>query len=162
MKPSKTCSLITSVFLLLVMLSVTFSVQADSDYDGQVPASPKAFYDVNLTDADSMKVFFGVINDTYNLFISKGAPPAKIKFVISLRGLAVTFVTEEYVNSDPDMHMLLVNFKENGVRIEACEISCEWLLPPNTPLYEGIVLIDNAFASSIWYQTKGYAMINID
>ncbi|WP_455211971.1 hypothetical protein [Kaarinaea lacus] len=160
MKWFTTRRLIPSVFLVLV--AATFSVQADSDYDGQVPATPKAFYDVNLTDADSMKVFLGVINDTYNLFISKGAPPSKIKFVISLRGLAVTFVTEEYVLSDPDMNVLLDSLMANGVRIEACEISCEWLLPPNTPLYAGIVLIDNAFASSIWYQTKGYAMINID
>ncbi|KPJ96093.1 MAG: hypothetical protein AMJ53_01415 [Gammaproteobacteria bacterium SG8_11] len=72
--------------LLVILLAVNFAAQAGSDYDGRVPATPKAFYDVNLTDPTAMPVFLGVIKDTYDLFISKGAPPAKIKFVISLRG----------------------------------------------------------------------------
>ncbi|KPJ96092.1 MAG: hypothetical protein AMJ53_01410 [Gammaproteobacteria bacterium SG8_11] len=82
----------------------------------------------------------------------------------------MTFVTVDFgVNGTPEeqelgqtIRALLHELMSDGVRIEACEISCEWLLPPEAELYPGIVLIDNAFASSIWYQTKGYAMINID
>lgn len=157
--------LFPNVVFLLLMLVIPFVAQADSDYDGQVPPSPKAFYDVNVKDATSMLVFLGVISDTYDLLLSKGAPPAKIKFVISLRGVAVTFVTTEFLTNDPlgpQIAALIDGFTYNGVRIEACQISCEWLLPPGTELHPDVVIIDNAFASSIWYQTKGYAVINID
>ena len=177
MKALNKQNVITSVFLALSMLIASFTVQAGSDYDGSVPPSPKAFYDVNLTDPYAMPVFLGVINDTYDLFISKGAPPQKIKFVISLRGLAVTFVTNDFgVNGTQEEQELGENIRElldillsKGVRIEVCEISCDWLLVPALPpgtdleevLYPGILIIDNAFASSIWYQTKGYAAIAI-
>jgi intracellular sulfur oxidation DsrE/DsrF family protein len=47
------------------------------------------------------------------------------------------------------------------VRIKTCIISCEWVGVDPADLLAGVIVIDNAFASSIWYQTKGYALIPI-
>lgn len=47
------------------------------------------------------------------------------------------------------------------VRIEACQISCDWVGTPAETMLDDIVVIDNAFAASIFYQTQGYALVPV-
>ena len=99
--------------------------------------------------------------------IDKGVPPAKIKYVVSLRGLSVAFATRGFGIGTPDEQVgiqireILNSLLDKGVRIEACIISCIWVGVDPDDLLDGVLVIDNAFASSIWYQTKGYALIPI-
>jgi intracellular sulfur oxidation DsrE/DsrF family protein len=160
-----------SMMTIVLLLSISGLAFADSDYyDESVPPQPKAFYDINLTNPESMVDFLWVIDETYNLLIRKGAPPAKIKFVVSLRGLSVKFAEkdfglregeEEYEDEGIQIREYLDSLLSKGVRIEACIISCLWVGTDPENLFDGIVVIDNAFASSIWYQTRGYALIPI-
>lgn len=157
-----------TMVMLVSLLLISCVVFADDDYyDESVPPQPKAFYDVNVTSPATMRDFLGVIDMTYDLLIGKGAPPAKIKFVVSLRGLSVAFATYNYGMGTPDEQVgieirnLLNTLLDKGVRIEACIISCVWVGVDPADLLDGVLVIDNAFASSIWYQTKGYALIPI-
>ena len=159
---------IKSMMIFVSLLFISNLAFADSDYyDESVPPQPKAFYDVNLTNPATMRDFLGVIDMTYNLLIEKGAPSAKIKFVVSLRGLSVAFATREFGMGTPDeqvgieIRSVLNTLLDKGVRIEACIISCIWVGVDPADLLDGVLVIDNAFASSIWYQTKGYALIPI-
>jgi intracellular sulfur oxidation DsrE/DsrF family protein len=96
--------------------------------------------------------------------IEKGVSARKIKFVVSLRGLSVAFVTDEFLTYDPvgqEIRGYLDSLMSKGVRIEACIISCQWVgVAPDT-LKDGVLVIDNAFASSIFYQRRGYALIPV-
>ncbi len=139
------------------------------EYTGQrAPLLPQAFYDVNVTNPQTMRDFLWVIDSTYDLLVSQGAPRHRIKFVVSLRGLSVAFATQTFGVGDPvneqvgiEIRQYLSTLAGKGVRIEACEISCNWVNVDPTTLDSHVLLIDNAFASSIWYQTRGYALIPI-
>jgi len=157
-----------SIFVFVSLLIISSLAFATNDYyDESVPPQPKAFYDVNLTNPATMRDFLWVIEATYDLLIEKGAPPAKIKFVVSLRGLSVAFATNGFGIGTPDEELgkeirgYLNSLLDKGVRIEACIISCVWVGVDPDDLLEDVLVIDNAFASSIWYQTKGYALIPI-
>ncbi|WP_455219268.1 hypothetical protein [Kaarinaea lacus] len=164
-------SYVRSIFVFVSLLITSSLAFASNDYyDESVPPQPKAFYDINLNTPGSMVDFLWVIDETYNLLISKGTPPAKIKFVVSLRGLSVAFAEKDFGLVEPytdyeeegiAIRGYLDSLLGKGVRIEACIISCLWVGTDPANLFDGIVVIDNAFASSIWYQTKGYALIPI-
>lgn len=139
------------------------------DYTGEsAPPFPRAFYDINVTTPETMRDFLWVIDSTYDLLISQGASAQRIKFVVSLRGLSVAFATEDYGIGDPqaeevgvEIRQYLESLSSKGVRIEACQISCDWVGVDAATLYESVLVIDNAFASSIWYQSRGYALIPV-
>ena len=159
---------VRSMMIFASLLFISNMALADNDYYNEsVPPQPNAFYDVNLTNPVTMRDFMGVIDLTYDLMIDKGVPPAKIKFVVSLRGLSVAFATREFGMGTPDEQVgiqireILNSLLDKGVRIEACIISCIWVGVDPDDLLDGVLVIDNAFASSIWYQTKGYALIPI-
>jgi intracellular sulfur oxidation DsrE/DsrF family protein len=139
------------------------------EYTGETaPLFPRAFYDVNVTNPQTMRDFLWVIDSTYDLLISQGANAHRIKFVVSLRGLSVAFATQDYGIGDPqneqvgiEIRQYLESLNAKGVRVEACQISCNWVGVDATTLHDTVLVIDNAFASSIWYQTHGYALIPI-
>ncbi len=139
------------------------------DYTGEsAPLFPQAFYDVNVTSPQTMRDFLWVIDSTYDLLLSQGAPARRIKFVVSLRGLSVAFATQDFGLGDPaneplgvEIRQYLSTLRSKGVRIEACQISCDWVGVDASTLDAAVLVIDNAFASSIWYQTRGYALIPI-
>ncbi len=136
-------------------------------YDGSAPRTSKAFFDVNQTDPAMMKDYLTVINGTYDSLIAKGVPAAKIKLVLGLRGLTVTFVTQGFGVGTPNeavgqqIRTLLTTLMGKGVRIEACQISLDWMSVPAADLVTGIAVIDNAFIESMWYQSKGYALVPV-
>ena len=155
--------LINSIISFIFLLFVVGEVYAVNDYyDESVPPQPKAFYDINLTNPGSMVDFLWVIDETYNLLISKGAPPAKIKFVVfAEKDFGLVEPYKDYEEEGMAIREFLDSLLSKGVRIEACIISCLWVGTDPENLVDGVVVIDNAFASSIWYQTKGYALIPI-
>ena len=132
--------------------------------DDKVPNHAKAFYDINVTDAETMKNFLWVIDETYNLLISKGVPACQIKFVVSLRGMSVTYATETFndeAGNGDAIRGFLASLISKGVRIEACDISLDWMGVAAADLFEGIAVIDNAFAAAIFYQRRGFATVPI-
>jgi len=139
------------------------------EYTGEsAPLFPRAFYDVNLTSPQTLRDFLWVIDSTYDLLLSQGAAAQRIKFVVSLRGPSVAFVTQDFGVGDAvneplgaEIRQYLSTLKSKGVRIEACQISCDWVGVDASTLVDAVLVIDNAFASSIWYQTRGYALIPI-
>jgi intracellular sulfur oxidation DsrE/DsrF family protein len=137
------------------------------DYDGSAPRTSKAFFDINQTDPAMMKDYLTVINGTYDSLIAKGVPASKIKLVLGLRGLTVTFVTQTFGVGTPNealghqIRALLTTLIGKGVRIEACQISLDWMGVPATSLLAGIGVIDNAFIESMWYQSNGYALVPV-
>lgn len=139
------------------------------EYTGTTaPLFPRAFYDVNVTNPNTLRDFLWVIDSTYDLLRSQGASPQRIDFVVSLRGLSVAFAANDYGVGDPatqlvgeEIRQYLDTLSTKGVRIEACQISCDWVSVNCGELHDSVIVIDNAFASSIWYQTRGYALIPI-
>ncbi len=132
--------------------------------DAIAPQTPWAFYDINVTTPETMRNFFWVIDSTYDLMIAKGVRPNKIKFVVSLRGLSVSFVTDDFLANNPvgqEIKVYLDSLLAKGVRVEACQISCDWVGTDPDTLQDGVLVIDNAFASSIFYQRKGYALVTV-
>lgn len=175
MKSSKKLSKLLALVSLLALSLGNDAARAHepcgegNDYytNASVPAHPKAFHDMNLTNPGTMRDFLGVINSTYDLLIGKGVPAEKIKFVISLRGASVKFVTQTFGEGTPDQQVgieirqLLDTLSAKNVRVEACEISLVWMNVDPTTLVPQVVVIDNAFAESMWYQGKGYALVPI-
>ena len=170
----KTCCKSSLFFTLIAMLMLGAINIAGAnegrgrpvgDYsDAVAPQTPFAFYDINVTKPETMRNFLWVIDSTYDLLISKGVQPCKIKFVVSLRGLSVSFVTDDFLANDPvgqEIKGYLDSLLAKGVRVEACQISCDWVGTDPATLQDGVLVIDNAFASSIWYQRKGYALVPV-
>lgn len=170
-KPSKLFALLSVLALFLGNDAARAQELCDqgSDYytNASVPAHPRAFYDMNLTNPSTMRDFLSVINSTHDLLIGKGVPAAKIKFVISLRGASVKFVTQTFGEGTTDQQVgieirqLLAALSAKNVRVEACEISLVWMNVAPATLVPQVTVIDNAFAESIWYQGKGYALVPI-
>lgn len=137
------------------------------DYDGSAPRTSKAFFDINQTDPAMMKDYLTVINGTYDSLIAKGVRPSRINLVLGLRGLTVTFVTQTFGVGTANealgqqIRALLTTLISKGVRIEACQISLDWMGVAATNLLTGIAVIDNAFIESMWYQSKGYAVVPV-
>lgn len=137
--------------------------------DGAVPAKPRAFYDINVTTPETLRNFLWVIDSTYDLLIDNGTPANKIKFVVSLRGLSVYYASSKFVEEATPEQQAVVgeiggyieSLLSKGVRIEACQISCDWVGTPAETMLEGIVVIDNAFAASIYYQGQDYALVPV-
>lgn len=148
-----------------LLLCVGSVAHAGENYsDAVAPQSPSAFYDINVTRPETMRNFLWVIDSTYDLLISKGVKPCKIKFVVSLRGLSVSYVTDEFLANNlvgREIKVYLDSLLSKGVRVEACKISCDWVSVDPAALQAGVLVIDNAFASSIWYQRKGYALVPV-
>lgn len=138
-------------------------------YTGEsAPLFPKAFYDINVTSPQTMRDFLWVIDSTYDLLISQNANPRRINFIVSLRGLSVAFATQDFGLGDPDNEQVgieirhyLATLNGKGVRVEACQISLDWVHVDAGSLLDSVVVIDNAFAASIWYQSRGHALIPI-
>lgn len=134
-------------------------------YDGGAPRTSKAFFDVNQTDPAMMKDYLTVINGTYDSLIAKGVHASKIKLVLGLRGVTVTFVTQGFGVGTPNealgqqIRALLTTLMGKGVRVEACQISLDWMGVSAADLLSGIAVIDNAFIESMWYQSRDYALI---
>ena len=155
--------------LVTVLLGGTIaSAQATTPHwaytDDKAPIHAKAFYDINVTDAETMKNFLWVIDETYNLLIDKGVPACQIKFVVSLRGMSVTYATATYNDVDGNgdaIRGFIASLVSKGVRIEACDISLDWMSTPASDLVDGIAVIDNAFAAAIFYQRRGFATVPI-
>lgn len=141
------------------------AMASSTAYDGSAPRPAKAFFDINQTDPAMMRDYLTVINASYDALVAKGVQPSKIKLVLGLRGLTVTFVTKTFGAGTPDeavgqqIRELLTTLMSKNVRIEACEISLQWIGVPAEDLLGGIVVIDNAFIESMWYQSRGYALI---
>ena len=135
--------------------------------DDAAPKFPMTFYDMNVTQPETMRDFLSVINATYDLMIDKGVPVRRIKFVVSLRGFSVKIASDPYLDGLEDtvlaeaIRTQLDGLKSRGIRIEACLISCNWMGVPVEDMVDGIVIIDNAFAASTFYQRKGYALVPI-
>lgn len=138
-------------------------------YTGEsAPLYPQAFYDINVTSPQTMRDFLWVIDSTYDLLLSQGASSRRISFVVSLRGLSVAFATQDFGVGDPqneqtgiEIRQYLETLAAKGVRIEACQISLDWVHVNANSLLDCVAVIDNAFAASIWYQTRGYALVPI-
>ena len=153
------------VMTTLVSFSSSASAMGREYSDNTAPMFPMAFYDVNLQDGQAMADFLWVINETYDLMIAKGVPAWKIRFNVSLRGMSVMLASNSYIDNNGEVGAAIAEqlegLKARGIRIEACDISLVWVGVPADDLVEGIVVIDNAFASSIYYQRRGYALIPI-
>jgi len=164
-------AVISRIFIIIALLfSATNYVQADGSgpNDGN-RQSAKAFYDINVTKPETMAAFLGVIDGTYTELVNNGAKRKDIRFVVSLRGASVIFVTENYAAIDPvngeAIREVVNSLLEKKVRVEVCIISCRWFgvdpADPNIDYFDGVKIIDNAFISSIQFQTRGYALIPI-
>ncbi|MBN2716453.1 MAG: hypothetical protein JXX14_11410 [Deltaproteobacteria bacterium] len=136
--------------------------------DDKAPVSPKAFYDINVTTPETMRNFLWVIDETYNLLIAKGVPACKIRFVVSLRGASVMYATSDFSKTDVDgtdlgdqIRGFLTSLAGKGVRIEACDISLDWVGVDAARLVSEVAVIDNAFAAAIFYQRRGFATVPI-
>lgn len=138
-----------------------------TSYDGSAPQASKAFFDVNQTDPAMMRDYLMVINSTYDSLIAKGVHASKIKLILGLRGVTVTFVTQTFGAGTPNEALgqqirgLLTTLLGKGVGIEACQISLDWMGVTAADLLAGIDVIDNAFIESMWYQSRGYALIPV-
>lgn len=144
------------------------TAQASHDheyYDGTPPQSPKLFFDVNQTDPAMMRDYLGVINSTYDSLLNKGISASRIHLVLSLRGLTVTYATQTFgagtanEQTGQQIRELLNTLMTKNAKIEACEISLQWMGVNPQDLLSGITVIDNAFIESTWYQSHGYAII---
>jgi len=153
----------------LVCSSIAFASTPRWAYtDDKAAVHPKAFYDINVTTPETMRNFLWVIDETYNLLIDKGVPAHKINFVVSLRGASVTFVTTDFHKTDVDgtdlgdqIRGYLTTLAGKGVRIEACDISLDWMGVSAESLVTEVAVIDNAFAAAIFYQRRGFATVPI-
>ena len=156
-------AILAAVMLCGTVASAKPSTPAWAYTDEKAPLSPRAFYDINVTDGTTLKNFLWVIDETYNLLIDKGVPPCQIKFVVSLRGASVTMVTNDYETGGvgDEVRALLSSLMSKGVRIEACDISLDWMGVDAADLVDGIAVIDNAFAAAIFYQRRGFATVPI-
>jgi intracellular sulfur oxidation DsrE/DsrF family protein len=164
-------SLVFTMMLTATLLcsSIAFAHTPGWAYtDDKTAIHPKAFYDINVTTPETMRNFLWVIDETYNLLIDKGVPAHRIKFAVSLRGASVTFATTDFHKTDVDgtdlgdqIRGFLTTLASKGVRIEACDISLDWMGVPAENLVSEVAVIDNAFAAAIFYQRRGFATVPI-
>lgn len=165
MKQSRTITVFLAGLVMVSVMASNALAMGGGDYtNDSAPRSPKAFYDINVQQPEMLRDFLWVIDVAYDNLIAKGVPAHKIKFVASLRGLSVAFVTEDFLANDPvgqEINGHLTSLLSKGVRVEACIISCQWVGVDPEALQEEVVVIDHAFVSSIFYQRRGYALIPI-
>lgn len=120
----------------------------------------KAVFDTNISSAQSMLMFFNVIEKTVATLKDQGVKP---DFIITLRGAAVSIVSKDSeFNSEEDETALIKKInalKQQGVYFEACNVAADLFAVDAADLFPGVVLVGNTFASLIGYQSQGYALI---
>ncbi|WP_321532888.1 DsrE family protein [uncultured Desulfuromonas sp.] len=155
------------IMCLLVLVCVTISTPALATQ--KVPndhralagmTTGKAVFDVNISSAQSMLMFFNVIEKTVVTLKDQGVKP---DFIITLRGAAVSIVSKDSeFNSEEDETALIKkisDLKQQGVYFEACNVAADLFAVDTADLFPGVVLVGNTFASLIGYQNQGYALI---
>jgi len=120
----------------------------------------KAVFDVNITSAQTMLLYFTVIEKTVATLKAQGVTP---DIIITLRGAAVSIVSKdsEFNNEEDEKALIkkITAMKQQGVYFEACNVAAELYDVEPAALMPGVVLVGNTFASLIGYQSQGYAMI---
>lgn len=120
----------------------------------------KAVFDVNITSAQTMLLYFTVIEKTVATLKAQGVKP---DIIITLRGAAVSIVSKdsEFNNEEDEKALIkkITAMKQQGVYFEACNVAAELYDVEPADLMPGVVLVGNTFASLIGYQSQGYALI---
>lgn len=117
----------------------------------------KAFFDVNLADADRLILYLKVIGLTRSALAQQQVPP---DLVAAFRGPAVKLV----VKNDGDAKARLIaahirKLRAEGVRFEACAVATALFEVDNDSILPEVTVVGNTFISSIGYQSRGYALI---
>lgn len=125
----------------------------------------KGVFDINLTDAQRLPLYLGVIEETLDGLKAQGVKP---ELVVAFRGTAVKLVSSERKGFDREQQAalkeadeLIKDLSRAGVRFEACAIATRLFGVDNKSILPQIAVVGNTFISLIGYQAKGYALIPI-
>ena len=156
--------LITCLFATLLM---TAGCGSDSD-SSSVASEPndkvalagettgKLFFDINLSDADKLALYFDVISQTYVGIEDQNVEPM---FVIAFRGMAVTLIDDTATETNKALITALSELP--NVRLEACSIATAIFGVENATILPEIVVVGNTFISALGFQAVGYVPILI-
>ena len=75
------------------------------------------------------------------------------------RDFAGSKVAEEDASALPEIHAALAEFRNQGGRIEVCEIAMQRTLVSRDRLIAGLEIEENVFLNSIALQNRGYAYV---
>jgi len=98
-------------------------------------------------------------------FRENGVEP---EFVVLLHGPATKFAAGNFAGSKvegedatslPEIHRALGEFRNQGGRIEVCEIAMQRTLISREKLIDGLEIEENVFLNSIALQNRGYAYV---
>ena len=119
----------------------------------------KILFDINLSNAASLPLYLGVIQQTYDGLIAQGVTP---DFVIAFRGMAVTFITNDAADDALESQVAALAALAN-VRFEACAIATGLFGVDNAEILSEINVVGNTFISGAGFgsSAKGYATIPI-
>ncbi|VFQ44624.1 DsrE family protein [Desulfoluna butyratoxydans] len=127
--------------------------------------SGKAFFDVNLGDAQSMPLYLKVIGMTHQGLVAQGVTP---EFVVAFRGPAVQFITGKAHAADDKQALLygqiadkIRELKAMGVSFEACAIATDLFGVDNGTVLPEVKVVGNTFISLIGYQAQGYGTVPV-
>lgn len=117
----------------------------------------KAFFDVNVAEADRLLLYLKVIGLTRASLSRQQVPP---DLIVAFRGPAVKLV----VKNDSDVKSqaiatLIDKLRTEGVRFEVCAVATALFEVDNAKILPGIDVVGNTFISSLGYQSRGYALI---
>lgn len=125
----------------------------------------KGLFDINLSDAQKLPLYLGVIKETYAGLKAQGVKP---DFVVAFRGTAVKLVSSERANLSAEQKealleadALIKELAKAGVRFEACAVATRLFGVENENILPQVKVVGNTFISLIGYQSKGYALIPI-
>ncbi|MFW2365697.1 MAG: DsrE family protein [Desulforhopalus sp.] len=166
MKNKITVILFTYFFLTFLPALDSNAAPAINDQEALAGVQvTRSLFDINITEPEKLLLYLTVIRKTHEDLIRQGQKP---EFVIAFRGASVRLITTEtwsYAEEDERMlkesAMLLKEFKESGVTLEACSIATKLFKIDNQTILPEVQVVGNTFVSLIGYQTKGYALIPI-
>ncbi|WP_300671905.1 DsrE family protein [Desulfoluna sp.] len=167
MKTTKiwTLSSLALILCLFMMATAAFAQGLDDRDALEGVTSGKAFFDINLGQAESLPLYLDVIGMTHQGLIKQGVTP---EFVVAFRGPAVQFIIGKNQVKDSKQvavfEQIAVKVRELnalGVKFEACAIATGLFQVDNSAVLPEIKIVGNTFISLIGYQAQGYGTVPI-
>ena len=128
----------------------------------------KAVWHFTTGDEKLLLDLLGLVLETARSFISAGMAQ---RFVLLLHGPVMKFVVEdlattsfatERIKHRAEVHAILAQLAELGVRIEVCRISMRRRGVSEGNLMPFTVVEENVLVSSIALQNQGYALMQVE
>ncbi len=154
--------LFTALSLLALLTQPAQTLALDDHLAFSGLTATQAIYDVSSSDEKKLQFILKVIRDTYDGATQQGVEQ---NYIVSMRGPTVKMLVRERQGDEKlqkETVALLNQLNQRGIRMEVCGYALKLFGVEPEDLYKEVHAVGNSLNSLIGYQTRGYALVQMN